>query len=507
MRLHRTFLLVPLFLLSVRAPLPERLHLVVLHTNDVHGQLLPRTATWMREEPKPLVGGVERFANYVESVRADAPDSVLLVDGGDWFQGTPEGMIDDGDAFMKVLARVGYDAMCVGNHEFDYGVDALQGQLAETEVPAVLTGVTNAEGRSLPGIPEYLLLERAGLRIAVVGLVTPSTPDITHESTRALLFESPSKALARVRAELDQLEPPVDLVLPLTHIGVNSDRVLAKAHPDLPLIVGGHSHTFLKNGVNEGTVSIVQTGTKLSAVGRVDLWFDADTKELLKKSVRVVSLLEEVPAAERDEELAQACAKLVKRSAKVMDEVLGELVQGLQRASGKHRSSTAGNFITDTMRDYAKADVAIQNQGGIRTNLAAGAVDRRALFELLPFGNNLVVLTMTGSQLEAIVRRSVEGMAHTPIEFSGMQVTVSVDDAATRLEGIQLAGRAIVAEARYRVATNSFLAGGGDGYIEFAAIQRRDSDPILLRDLLARAFEGKAKVQPASDNRILVLKP
>ena len=514
MRTARLLLCLPLFLLASPTPVPERLHLVVLHTNDVHGQLLPRVATWVRAEPQPLVGGIERLADYVAQVRAQEGEHVLLVDGGDWFQGTPEGLLDGGDAFLRLLVSVGYDAMCVGNHEFDHGVEALEQQLVALAPPAVLAGVSHEDGARLAQVPAYRLFERAGLSIAVVGLLTPVTPDITHESARWLRFEQPGQALAAVRAQLAALEHPVDLVLPVTHIGVDADRVLAQRHPDLPLIVGGHSHTFLKEGEREGRTWIVQTGSKLSAVGRVDLWFDADSREVVESRVAVISLYDEVPQARRDPELHAACDALVERSAKLMDEVLGRLEAPLTRAKSPYESSNAGNFITDAMRRYAEADVAIQNRGGIRCDLPAGELDRRGLFELLPFGNNLVVFSLTGAQLEAVVKRGVEGMAHSGLEFSGMQVSVALQEAVdgaerkeiARLAGIRVGGQPLAREAVYRVATNSFLAGGGDGYIELAATKARAVDPILLRDLLATVFEGGAAVAASTEARYHVIR-
>src|SRR6185436_14365495 len=97
----------------------ERIHVVLLHTNDLHGQVLPRKATWLKKEPVPLVGGITRVAAYVDRAKSEAQKNgeiVFVVDAGDWFQGTPEGLIDDGQGFVNALAFTGYDALCIGNH-------------------------------------------------------------------------------------------------------------------------------------------------------------------------------------------------------------------------------------------------------------------------------------------------------------------------------------------------------------------------------------------------------
>jgi 2',3'-cyclic-nucleotide 2'-phosphodiesterase (5'-nucleotidase family) len=214
--------------------------------------------------------------------RADGR-ALLVVDAGDWFQGTPEGRLERGLGFLRGLAAIGHDALCVGNHEFDHGVDVLEQHLAAQPLPALLANAREPSGAPLAGTQEYALVERGGLRIALVGLLSVQTPEMSHPSTRALEWLEPAERLRDLRAEL---AGDVDWFLPLTHIGIGGDKELARAHPDLPLIVGGHSHTLLAKGVREGRTLIVQAGSKGRGVGRVDLWFDAATKRVLRSAPR-----------------------------------------------------------------------------------------------------------------------------------------------------------------------------------------------------------------------------
>jgi 5'-nucleotidase/UDP-sugar diphosphatase len=486
----------------------ELLHIVVLHTNDIHGQAQPRPATWVDREVPPLVGGLPRVAAYVKRVRREAGETgagVLVVDGGDWFQGTPEGFVDDGRIFVNAYSKVGYDAVVVGNHELDLGISALQEMIETYSVPALVANVFQSEGGDrVPWADPYRVIEVAGLRVGVVGLLTTTTPSITHPEASALYFEDPATALAEVSAEL---EGRVDWILPVTHLGVPSDRRLAKAHPALDVIVGGHSHTYLKQGVEQGETFIVQAGSKASAVGQLDLWFDEQTKELVKREYKLVTLFAEPEDDDRNGAVDKICTALVARSEREMAEPVGVLLEPLKRAFRRVHSSPAGNFITDTMRAALEADVAIQNRGGIRCDLPKGEVTRRGLFELLPFGNHLVLLELSGEDLFACVRASVEGTAHTGLEVSGATIVYEMREGQPFLVDLEVGGEHLDRKRTYRLCTNNFLAGGGDGYEVLKDQRVLREAPTFLRDVLERRFRSEGEIELPHDERYREARP
>jgi 2',3'-cyclic-nucleotide 2'-phosphodiesterase (5'-nucleotidase family) len=481
-------------------------HLVVLHTNDVHGQVLPRPATWLKDrDPLPDSGGLARVAAYVNEVRAEqraAGGDVLVVDAGDWSQGTPEGAVGDGRPFLEAFALIEYDAMCVGNHEFDKGVETFLGHLEAARLPALLANATDAKGEYLAGTRPYIIVERAGMRIGLVGLLTTGTPSITDHSTRAMQWRAPEIVLAEIEKEL---AGKVDWILPLTHVGVDGDRVLARAHPDLDLIVGGHSHTYLRNGKNEGSTLIVQMGSKASGVGRVDLWFDPATERIVKKEARIVNLYEEPREQYRNKPLERACERLVNVTTKHMQGVVGKLAAPLARGRSAFTSSPCGNLVTDAMRARTKADFAFTNRGGLRADLPAGPVTRRYLFQVLPFGNHLVTFELTGRELIALIEDSVEGRRQTGLEISGARIEVRRTGGGYDVVRVLVGGEAVKASGAYRVTTNSFLAGGGDGFRELEERKGRVEDPVLLRQMLEEAFDG-GTLTPPSENRYVLLK-
>lgn len=502
-QLLRLLALLALAAAAAASSAAERIHLVVLHTNDIHGQVLPRPATWIRDvSPTPQTGGLERLGARIAALRSELEgqgSAVVVVDGGDWFQGTPEGGLDDGRAFLEALALVGHDALCVGNHEFDHGVATFRRLMEDLPLPAVLANAT-AGGESLPGCPPYRIVERGGLRIALVGLLSTSTPRMTPPDVRAeLTFEYPARTLERLREEL---EGEVDWILPLTHIGVDKDRSLARDLPWLDVIVGGHSHTFLSSGTRQGGTLIVQAASKASCVGRVDVWFDAETLEVVESRATTVDLfVDSTPEAPAD--LKAACAGLVERAGAVMDEVVGELETPLSRSRDRFESSPCGNLVTDVMREAAGADVAFQNKGGLRANIDAGPVTRRELFDLLPFGNTLVSVELTGAELGALLGRSVAGMGGSGLEVSGVEVIVKGGQ-HPELAELRIGGELVDPERRYRVATSSFLAEGGDAYIEFVRAERKTNHPGMLREHVERWLAGKGSVTPPRANRFKV---
>lgn len=479
----------------------EPLHVVVLHTNDVHGQVLPRPATWLGEEDERDAGGLPRVAAYVESVRrelADTNSELIVLDAGDWSQGTPEGGIDRGRPFVSALKRIDYDAMCLGNHEFDHGVDALVGLLEQADLPLTTANIVDrSTGRPVEWAPTLVKLEVAEMNVMVVGLVAEETATITHEDARQKLeFRDPSAVLGELQAFW---QDQVHWWLPLTHLGHEADAKLAR-DCDVPLVVGGHSHQFLRHGVREGDSLIVQAGCKATVVGRTELWFDRETYRVIRSESRLIDLLSPPDPELVDDELATICEQLVRQSALRMDEVVGQLSGPLPRSRNAVESSPAGNLIADITKDAVGAQVGVMNRGGIRTDLPGGSVQRRALFEICPFDNSVVKFEMTGAQMFEFLRRGIGDPDHSGLEISGVTARVKED---RELVGLLVDGVEYSPESTYSVAMNSFMASGGDGFLDSELITTlpRLEDPRLLRELLEEHFLAEGEVIPDAKNR------
>ncbi len=485
-----------------REPVPQEVHLVLLHTNDVHGQVLPRPATWLEIPDPPRMGGIKRLDAAIRLERQAAREQgaeVLLVDGGDWTQGTPEGRLNHGRDAAALMVQMGYDGMAVGNHEFDHGLDVFLEHLEVIQPPALLANALTTEGQALPGLATHRVIERAGLSIVLVGLLTQDAPTLTHASVQSLDWQSPALALGRIRKEF---EGTPSLVIPLTHLGEDADRALARAHPGLPLIIGGHSHTKLPAGVREGNTLIVQTGAKATYLGRVDLWVDSTSHVVLRSEARLIDL--DQPVLDHDVAFEEACDRLIEESERRMGGAVGVLAAPLRRSKSPLKTSGSGNLLTDVMAKHAGAQISFHNRGGLRADLAAGEVTRRSLFRVLPFENHMVSMDLSGAQVLSLLAASIGRMGHSPLEFSGLEVFVTEGRGAKdhTLVRVLVDGEALDEERSYRVVTNSFLAEGGDGYETFTQGVNRQVDPILLRDLLEGVF-GNEPVHPPMDSRLM----
>lgn len=480
----------------------ESIHLVVLHTNDVHGQALARRATWI-EDREVWVGGLERVAAYVASVRAETSgpnEAVLVLDAGDWFQGTPEGRLRGGRDFVNALTLIPYDAMALGNHEFDLGLESLLSLLLECGPPVVCANLRQGLER-VGWVPAYRILERRGLEIAIVGLISPDTPGITHPDAKRLTFADPLEELDRV---ISELPTSVDLVIPLTHDGVELDRKLAQHRPELPLIVGGHSHTYLREGLMVGTTRIAQAGDKATVVGRVDLELDPLTGRVLSSSSRLVDLDQPVDPAFRDAKLADAVERMRGQTEREMAVLVGHLAAA-PKPAGPLASGGLGSWICDAMRGSTGADIALHNRGGIRSTLAPGPISRRQLFEVCPFQNTVVTIELTGAELLECLRAGLEGKASVRIEVSGLDLDLRLDaERRIRLDSVRVGGTPLDVAQRYRVATNSFLARGGDGIFLLDRTLEIADTGVQLCDLLERQFSVDEPLLLPEDDRIHV---
>ena len=252
--------------------------LVILHTNDTHSQIEPLSAG----DYKGL-GGVVRREKYISQVR-DENKNVILLDAGDFSQGTPYFTLFKGDVEIELMNAMKVDAATFGNHEFDNGMDELARRIRMANFP-VLNANYKMDGTPLEGlIPPYTVLERGGKRIGVIGLSVRLTGLVSPNRLGNMKYEHPYKIVNRLARKLRNKEK-CDLVILLTHCGFNggtqqnpSDVMIAENTEGVDIIIGGHSHTFIKQPsiVESKTgkkVMVVQAGSKGEEVGRIDIWF------------------------------------------------------------------------------------------------------------------------------------------------------------------------------------------------------------------------------------------
>lgn len=486
--------------------------IVLLHTNDVHGNIRPLKAVWVDTAHPPLIGGSASLAGFVRTWRdsdARRPDlAVRLLDAGDIYQGTPEGNESKGRLMVEVMNRIGYDYAAVGNHDLDNGVENLKTLVQSAKFPWMAENLRDAgTGARLAFLSGPHIEKILGIDVGFFGITTEDMAKVTLLDTSIAFVEPELEAAVRTARELRA--KGAEYVVMISHSGVSHDSVLASllgmerdpatGRPLVDLIVGGHSHTRLEKPLEIKGVRVVQTGAKGTAVGEIHLRWDVVKGRKVGFEYRLVDLYND--SFPPDPEMKRFLAPILARFDSEMGVVVGRARDVIER-SFAHGSSPLGNLITDLMRKASGAEIAFQNKGGIRAEIPAGEVRRRDLYAVSPFGNTVVLFKMPGSLVRRIVAKSLDG-GYTPLEISGIIVYYdSSRPAWDRLVNVFVGKEPLDDDRIYTVATNSFLAGGGDAYTEFTEAGPGRDLGKSLREIEEEFFRSrKEPVEPEREKR------
>ena len=456
---------VPSAVITSRPPFPTGTRFLrIIATNDFHGAL----------EPRPDANGVNRggaayVAAAIERARSECVPrcEILVVDAGDLFQGTPASNLSYGRPVVEYYNRMGYAAAALGNHEFDWGTDTLRSRMRQAKFGIFGANVRYTNGRDVEWIPNDTIVTRGKTRIGIIGWSTVATPTTTRASNVAgLRFDPPAPIIDSIGTALRKRG--ADFVVVIAHAGAFCGRDGAgscngeiidfakQLTTKVDVIISGHTHSLVNTEV--GPEPVVQARSSGRAIDVVDLPLERYGNIPTRHEVRdiAVDTLKPDPAIERIVQQAVArVAPLVNRHIATNPAAL--LREGHQYA--------LGNLIADAQRWAAKGDVAIMNNGGIRTDLRAGEATYGSLFEIQPFANVLYSLTMTGAQLRGLLEAM---LAKSGIDDHVSGLTIKFDPtkpAGSRLASVTMVdGSALSDNTTYNVIVNDFLATGGEGY-------------------------------------------
>jgi 5'-nucleotidase/UDP-sugar diphosphatase len=490
----------------------------ILHTNDTHAHL-------ESFEPfeQPLQGGVARRYTAIQQIKAETAN-VLLLDAGDAFQGTLFFNQWQGEEEAHFMNALGYQAMAVGNHEFDSGPGALAGFIEKANFPVLSANLDVSAEPALTGLVQaYTVLEVEGEKVGVLGLTTEETALISSPGPNVVLKDAVESAKAAV-AELEA--QGVNKIVALAHMGYSQDLALGGAVDGIDVIVGGHSHTLL--GSMEGakgdyptvvnspagdTVLVVSAYEWGKYLGRLDVTFTADGKV---ESFSGQPILIDENFAE-DAGIAADVAEYAAPIESLKSTVVGQAAVDLEgtRELVRSQETNLGNLICDAMlwkTAAEKTQICFQNGGGIRASIPAGDVSMGQVLEVLPFGNLIATFGLKGSDVWAALENGVSqyeeqagrfpqvgGLRYTfdPGQPAGSRITsVEIENADGSYSPIDL-------DAVYQIVSNDFMRQGGDGYDMFAnnAIDAYDAG-ALLADALAEYIGARSPVNPAVEGRI-----
>jgi 5'-nucleotidase / UDP-sugar diphosphatase len=482
-------LIVALFASAVGAQ-DETFSLTIMHTNDEHSWHAPQSNG---------NGGSALLAAVVKQIRAEGGNS-LLIDGGDRFTGTLFHTVHEGQDAVQIMNLLGYDAMTLGNHEFDGNKDKpeiLENFVEGVQFPVVTANVTFPEGSPLAtGVKPYVILDVNGEQIGIIGLVTPET-EILSTPGADIVFNHDLAGVTN--GIVDELTGQgVNKIILLTHIGINAAMELAPQIHGVDVFVDGHSHTLLGNAYTaaadkypilvedaEGnTIQYVQAGEKSLYLGRLDVTFDAEGVVTAAAGDTIALSRYITP----DEDMAALVAELEEPVTVLQEQPINAtadvFLQG-DRTVCRIEECNLGNVIADGMRAETGAQIAIMNGGGIRASIEAGDITLGEVMTVQPFGNTIATFEAKGVDIVAALENGVSqikvegglvvragGAGRFP-QVSGLHFSFDPNlEPGNRVQSVEVLGAdgtysEIDLEATYTVVTNNFVRQGGDGYSMF----------------------------------------
>ncbi|HJU05901.1 MAG TPA: bifunctional UDP-sugar hydrolase/5'-nucleotidase [Nitrospiraceae bacterium] len=488
------------------AEAPTLQNLTILHTSEHHGSVLP-----FQRQDEGSIGGMARRASLIAQIRQEI-GPVLLVDSGDILIGTAFSSFFKGEPDVLAMNLMGYQAMAAGNHDFDYGLDHLHHLQRIARFPILCSNVTG-HSVEVPCRP-YAIVRVGSTSIGLIGLLGRSNfPDAFNRQAAAQLAFRDGIEAARTLSRALKTRGDVDLVIAVTHQDTEEDMSLLQEVPDVDVIIGGHTEGFdglrtvqLPSPTTEevsmpGAV-FVKTHRQGRTIGRLDLRI-AEGKVRWAKAGNWPVSAGIVPDAAIEQLVGRYAEELEQQTGKV----LGEALVDLDGESTRIRSQETnfGNLMADLLRKEFRTEIALLNSGQIRGSIPAGPVILRQVLGVLPFDSSTVTLMITGRELSLALENSVSRLPQIAgrfLQVSGL--TVSYDLSASpgsRVREVFVGEQPLDVARRYSVATDAFLADGGDGFTMFSAATNRIERQIPLRDLLISALSMQP-LAAARDGRL-----
>ncbi len=495
-----TIVLVLSLLITVLIPsnvLAADTTIVIAHTNDIHARVFEGKYDGM---------GLAKIATLVEELRALNPNTILM-DAGDAFHGQTFATLEEGASIVEIYNLMGYDLMVPGNHDFNYGYERLLELADMADFPIIAANVMTGTSTTL--LDPYEIMTFDGVKVGIFGLATPETTYKTHpDNVAGLTFADPSEKAQEMVTLLEGLG--CDVIIALAHLGIDDDSIYtsAKVAEDvdgIDVIIDGHSHTTLPDG-------LVVNGTLIASAGEYDKNLGVVEITVVGNVVtaKVASLITKDDAAETipNVDVVALAESISEGHEAILSEEVGRttlLLQG-ERDFVRTGETNMGNLVTNAMLEESGADVAITNGGGIRSSIDAGYITKGDIITVLPFGNYIITKEVTG----AIILEALEYGTSSYPDASGKfphvgGMTFSIDlskPVGNRIVNLLVNGEPIDLEDTYILATNDFMAAGGDGYTmlmtetvnEYKALDESVIDYIMARGVIAPLPENRVTV-------------
>lgn len=454
-------------------PDPRRpLRVQIVHTNDVHGRLLPQVVD------SDTVGGAAVVAAHLDSLRVRFDGPTLVLSGGDIMQGTAISNLAWGRPLIDIHNRQGYDAAVLGNHEFDWGLDTLRARVEESHFPWLAANIHGPDPDDPPDwFHPWVIVEREGIRVGVVGIALSSTPEVVIAGrTEDLTFSDEAEALRRTVPVVRN--QGVDFLVALAHVGaicadpgVAPDEpstgcegpavdILREAGEGVDLFLGAHTHA--RNLVEVDGTLLLQAPAYTEGIAVAHL-------ERTATGVRPIHAAVFPPRARQvdpDTMLTRVVDEWVAEVGPTLEETVAELAEPFSNEERRARENPAGNLLADAQRWATGADVGLVNNGSLRRSLPAGPVSFGVLYEFQPFQNELVRIEVDGTLLREILEFGLTESGEPWVHVSGLRIHYDpgAPDGRRITSITRYDGTTVAPNDTLTIGTTEFLAAGGDGY-------------------------------------------
>ena len=480
----------PAFVEESSAP-RARASLTILQINDIYSTV-----------PIAGRGGLARVA-ALKQLLAKEGRTPLLVLAGDFLSPSVASSVFKGEQMVAALNAAGLDIATLGNHEFDFGIDVLRQRIAESKWTWVISNLADPAGRPLEGTVPYLVRSYGNLRVGFIGLCLTSE-GIAQDRLDGMQLLDPYESAAKYLAVLR--EQRVDVVVAITHLTLAEDQQLVERFPEIDVVVGGHEHSPIT--VTQNRTLISKAGSEGEYVARIDVARRGAALDRHFELVPVDARLPDEPAT------ARVVADYERRLGTEMDTPVATSLVDLDASTLRLRAgeSNIGNLFADAIRASVDADIGLVNSGAIRGDRVypAGALTRRVLLAMHPFGNLVSKLELSGRTIQAALEHGMSRLPETAGFFpqvSGLSMEVLVHEpAGSRLRNVRVNGQPLDPDRIYSVAVPNFLI-GGDGYGMLVGakvlISPRGGDLVVTA--LEKYVEARKTVSPATEGRTVLV--
>lgn len=451
----------------------------VFHTSDVHGFYFPRNIEGKN------IGGYATLANYL----AQQKTPYLLLDSGDFTSGTAEAKSTKGALSVQFMNKLNYNAITIGNHENDFKEEAMLKNIESMEADVLAANMYDNQLKSLPkNVKAFKVYMVNGKKIAVIGIAKDPNPN-----SKRIKTSGDRKAVKKALYEVQKQNP--DATILIIHNSVADDKhesskspaQIVKGLEGINLVLGGHAHKIVQNKVIDGVV-FVESGTELRAVSKIALDFNDKTGKLENIKSELIEMdtdkigqepyIKEFAEANRNKELDTAISNANEKIAKENPN------------KRKAIDSPLGNLFADIIKQQTGAEIAMQNTGGVRVDMAKGPVNKRLVFEIFPFPNKIMILKVNGNFIRKMILKTLKEQ-NSLFQYAGLNIKYKYKNNRPEIVEITVNGKPLEKDRLYTLAVNDYIAeGNSEGYMFKKVLDKKLFSNKAISDMFIEYLEA-----------------